>query len=152
MSQIPVAGPGIGMVFGNTDFKMLNGSGATIQRGDVLMVDATAVNASTLFFDTVIQTDTSTDQDEAFFCVALANVAAAATDSGLFRFRGMADAQVDTSGLAVGSGLAAAENSDGLEAAAAGDKIVAVSQEASTADGVVQVYFNGIEGLGHKAA
>lgn len=155
----PTQGVAPGLTFANQDATMRLASGLTCAKGDILAVDMDTVDSTRLVNNEVrepVTADFVTASGGAFlrtfFCVALETQTTAA---GIVRCRfvGEVDAKIASTSVAVGEYLSPTNTSRALTestgAAGSGTCNVALARVANTtANAVVRVLFNGINGFG----
>lgn len=147
MSNPSISGPGDGFRGPkNWDERMTNNSGSAYSKGDVVQIDESVVDSTTLA-QTDIEDITAVGAEMGTIGVCLEDIADGAT--GMVRFRGRVDAQT-TGTPAVGTllmadGIATASNT--LIVSAGTGKIVAKCIETGTTTPTL-VIFDGVNGFG----
>ena len=149
--SIPIAGPGNGLVFATTSYRMVSTEAASY--GDCFVVDLSSVDSSTGFFNTMSSTEAASgdgDAEYALVGLCMESGGIAAGGEGMWMFRGNFANAVTSDTVAVSDFLAHDDVTDDLTTSTgAGDKVVAFALTASSG-GVIDVIFDGLNGFGTK--
>jgi hypothetical protein len=146
-----IQGPNAGLVIPNQDVKLI--AHAACAKGAVVTLSEAVQTVNSVVVPQLYQTAQATDGDEVSTSdntgiAAVAIEAVADGAEGLFRIRGMVEADHDTD-VAIGASLTVkAGASLDLTACVAGTKCVAQAVEARTGAGLAMVMFDGINGFG----
>ena len=147
--SIPIAGPGNGLVFATTSYRMVSTEAASY--GDCFVVDLSSVDSSTGFFNTMSSTEAASgdgDAEYALVGLCMESGGIAAGGAGLFMFRGMFSRAVTSDTVTAGHPLAFDEATDDLTTGfGAGDKIIAFALTANSGT-EIDVMFDGLNGFG----
>lgn len=146
-----IQGPNAGLVIPNQDVKLLAHSACA--KGAVVTLNEAVQTVNGAVVPQLYQTADATNGDELSTSdntgiVAVAIEAVASGAEGLFRVRGMVEADHDTD-VAIGASLTVKVGASlDLTACLAGTKCVAQAVEARTGAGLAMVMFDGINGFG----